>query len=104
MAWLRRIGQCERKDLVHEDVGEGQESSFLALDAPHFLDPGTIVANARVDFEPVVVVLLVLEVVGLGVAQLAEGKAGFADVLGVIVVQRRCADPLVLRRCTLSVS
>ena len=55
-----------------------------------------MVFAAEICLEPFVLLLLVLEIPAIGFAQLAESKAGFADILRVVVVEGRGADSFVL--------
>ena len=92
MALLRLVLQLERLHLVLEDVREGDQPALVAADAADVLDGGLVVFQPEDLGQELVVALLVAELVELVVVEgEPECKAGFGDVVGVVVV-KGCGD------------
>jgi hypothetical protein len=96
VARLGRALEFERRDAVLKRVWESDESALAAFDIANLLDAGAILSAGEHFPEPFEVVLRVANVVGLGVATLAEGEATGGNVYVIIVVEGGGTDVFVL--------
>ena len=88
MAGLRFVGEFERRNLMLEDVGEGQEAVLRRGDSAEGLDRGAVLLDVVEALEVFVVVLFVGFVRKVFDGDgFAEGEVGGCDVFGGVVVE-----------------
>jgi hypothetical protein len=85
MSWLSVIFQAEGLNTVLKDIRESEKTTLLAGHVPDRLDCGRIHLATKHLRQPVVMVLLIVDVRAIG-ALLAKGNAALSYVDAVIVI------------------